>query len=373
MEKNIEEFMEALDASKKYEEGLGDVVHKAGTAIKNFFGTKAGAAQRAVQDAKTNAQTMANQKQADDINAQNVQGMPDDKLAVTLNKAIEKAIKIANDGLQQLQNDKQANQAGKPVENNNEQQNNVQQEQTNEQPQNTQEKQQEALFRRLLALQEAEANKNQKYYKTAIKNLQDIQNLVKPVLTGQKEFDKDTLKSISDKINDQSVQGVLGKNDKKALKAIQQINSTINTKIKSLDNKQQQTQNNSNQQNSQQSADNQTQNSADGGQQQNANNSQQPGVVQSTQNQDQQTQDNSQQQAQDANTQQNKDPAQMQPEEIAQQPEGQQASKEYEELAAAIDNLVKKFGNNKAIRTLGNAWETFKSMNSKGGADKILQ
>ena len=63
----------------------------------------------------------------------------------------------------------------------------------------------------------------------------------------------------------------------------------------------------------------------------------------------------------------------MQPEEIKQQPEGQQASKEYSELESAITNLTKKFGSNKAIKTLGNAWETFKSMNSKGGADKILQ
>ena len=387
MKKNIEEFMEALEASTRYEEGAADLIHKAGTAIKNFFGTNTGAAQRAAQDAQRNAQTQATQQKADEIYAQNMSSVD---LATKINQVITGALKIANKGLNKAAKAEQAAASENPTENNKQNNNSEQTAGENAEvtEENSQQKTQESLTRLLSALYEADASKNQEYYQTAIKNLQDIQNLVKPFLQGQKEFDKKTLKTISDKINDQSIQGVLAKNDKKALQAIQGLNTAINGKIQVLQkSKQQQTQNSNAQNNtaSQPVADNsqqqnteQTQNSS---QEQTQNTTtEQPTNNQQTQqsnNQQQNTdtqQNGTEQQTQTQNTDaQNKDPAQMQPEEIKQQPEGQQASKEYNELESAITNLTKKFGNNKAIKTLGNAWETFKSMNSKGGADKILQ
>lgn len=72
---NIKEsldFVDAIDFAKNlrpYEEGLGDVAHKIGTGIKNFFGTKAGAAQRAAADAQTAQQTAQNQAAANQANA----------------------------------------------------------------------------------------------------------------------------------------------------------------------------------------------------------------------------------------------------------------------------------------------------------------
>lgn len=387
MEKNIEQFMEALEASSKYEEGAADLIHKAGTAIKNFFGTSTGAAQRAAQDAQRNAQTQATQQKADEINAQNMSSVD---LATKINQVITGALKIANKGLNKAAKNEQATDESSAE--NNEQTTGENAEITEE---NSQQKTQESLTGFLSALYEVDASKNQEYYQTAIKNLQDIQNLVKPFLQGQKEFDKKTLKTISDKINDQSIQGVLAKNDKKALQAIQSINTAINGKIQALQkSKQQQTQN-KNDNNAQQNGTEQqtnTQNATtgqpatDNSQQQNTEQTQNTATEQPAGNNQQTQQSNNQQQNTDTqqngaeqqtqaqNTDaQNKDPAQMQPEEIKQQPEGQQVSKEYKELEAAITNLTKKFGNNKAIKTLGNAWDTFNSMSSKDGANRVLQ
>lgn len=67
---NLLEGIETANNIKQYEEGLGDVVHKIGTGIKNVFGTKAGAAQRAVADAQTNAQTAQNNGNAQALNNQ---------------------------------------------------------------------------------------------------------------------------------------------------------------------------------------------------------------------------------------------------------------------------------------------------------------
>lgn len=58
---NLLEGIETANNIKQYEEGLGDLVHKAGNAIKNVFGTKAGAAQD---------QAAANQANANLVNAQ---------------------------------------------------------------------------------------------------------------------------------------------------------------------------------------------------------------------------------------------------------------------------------------------------------------
>lgn len=66
------DFVDAIDFAnglRPYEEGLGDVAHKIGTGIKNFFGTKAGAAQRAAADAQTAQQTAQNQTAANQANA----------------------------------------------------------------------------------------------------------------------------------------------------------------------------------------------------------------------------------------------------------------------------------------------------------------
>lgn len=54
---NLVEGLEAANALRPYDEGVGDVIHKAGNAIKNFFGTSAGAAQRAKADAQVTQQT----------------------------------------------------------------------------------------------------------------------------------------------------------------------------------------------------------------------------------------------------------------------------------------------------------------------------
>lgn len=67
---NLLEGIETANNIKKYDEVLGDLVHKAGNAIKNVFGTKAGAAQRDFDDAKQNLQTAQLNQQAAALNAQ---------------------------------------------------------------------------------------------------------------------------------------------------------------------------------------------------------------------------------------------------------------------------------------------------------------
>lgn len=72
---NLLEGIETANNIKQYEEGLGDLVHKAGNAIKNVFGTKAGAAQRNLKAAQRNLkaaqdQAAANQANANLVNAQ---------------------------------------------------------------------------------------------------------------------------------------------------------------------------------------------------------------------------------------------------------------------------------------------------------------
>ena len=99
--KNLLEGIETANNIKQYDEGLGDLVHKAGNAIKNIFGTKAGAAQRANADAQTAQQTaQINQDTA------NLQAASADQVAQQiidlLNKAFKKDLKI------QVKNDKNA-------------------------------------------------------------------------------------------------------------------------------------------------------------------------------------------------------------------------------------------------------------------------
>ena len=108
---NLLEGIETANNIKQYEEGLGDVVHKVGNAIKNTFGTKAGAAQRAQADAQQNLQTAQANQQANQINAQaNAISAPDaaQNIINLLQKAFGKQIKNyeANGGQQQQQQQK---------------------------------------------------------------------------------------------------------------------------------------------------------------------------------------------------------------------------------------------------------------------------
>lgn len=105
---NLLEGIETANNIKQYEEGLGDVVHKIGTGIKNVFGTKASAAQRAQADAQKNLQTAQANQQANQINAQaNAISASDaaQNIINLLQKAFGKQIKNyeANGGQQQQQ------------------------------------------------------------------------------------------------------------------------------------------------------------------------------------------------------------------------------------------------------------------------------
>ena len=105
---NLLEGIETANNIKQYEEGLGDVVHKIGTGIKNVFGTKAGAAQRAQADAQKNLQTAQANQQANQINAQANEISASDAAQNIINllqKAFGKQIKNyeANGGQQQQQ------------------------------------------------------------------------------------------------------------------------------------------------------------------------------------------------------------------------------------------------------------------------------
>lgn len=103
---NLLEGIETANNIKKYDEALGDLVHKAGNAIKNAFGTKAGAAQRALADAQQNLQAAQVNQQANQINAQaNAISASDaaQNIINLLQKAFGKQIKNyeANGGQQQ--------------------------------------------------------------------------------------------------------------------------------------------------------------------------------------------------------------------------------------------------------------------------------
>ena len=84
------------------------------------------------------------------------------------------------------------------------------------------------------ALNEAAKVGSQQYYKTAQKNLTNVKNMLRPFLTGEKDFTAKDLDDISSLLNDENVSAVLGKNDKKALKAIQNVNGMIKNKKAAL-------------------------------------------------------------------------------------------------------------------------------------------
>ncbi len=68
----------------------------------------------------------------------------------------------------------------------------------------------------------------------AVNDLQNIQKMLQPYLVGSKAFDAKSLQQIQKKLSAPSTQQFFGRNDKKALQALQQINASINNKIKSL-------------------------------------------------------------------------------------------------------------------------------------------
>ena len=238
MEQNTEQFMEALEVSKKIEEagGVAQAFKTIGRGIANAFGTAAGNAKRnaaAAQDAQNVAQTNAQTAQT---KAQ-TNAMDDITLAKTINDAVTKAVGICDKGLEAL--NKQQPQQG-------EQKPQQEQPQNNQAPENSEkggarqlndQEEQERMGESLnfiSALQEAANNNTKTFYNKAKKLLANVQQLVRPFLTGQKKFTAKDIDDISNAINDQSVQQVLGKNDKKSLKIIQNLNAALNTKKETL-------------------------------------------------------------------------------------------------------------------------------------------
>ena len=238
MEQNTEQFMEALEVSKKIEEagGVAQAFKTIGRGIANAFGTAAGnakrnaaAAQDAQQTAQTNAQTAQTKAQTN--------AMDDITLAKTINDAVTKAVGICDKGLEAL--NKQQPQQG-------EQKTQQEQPQNNQAPENSEkggarqlndQEEQERMGESLnfiSALQEATNNNTKTFYNKAKKLLANVQQLVRPFLTGQKKFTAQDIDAVSQAINDQSVQQVLGKNDKKSLKIIQNLNAALNTKKETL-------------------------------------------------------------------------------------------------------------------------------------------
>ncbi len=122
---NLLEGIETANNIKKYDEGLGDLVHKAGNAIKNVFGTKAGAAQRAQADAQQNLQNAQARQQANLMNAQAnaISGAEAAQNIINiLQKSFKKATNAANKEAkkQNNENEKQQNSNGtQQVEGNN--------------------------------------------------------------------------------------------------------------------------------------------------------------------------------------------------------------------------------------------------------------
>lgn len=243
MEQNTEQFMEALEVSKKIEEagGVAQAFKTIGRGIANAFGTAAGNAKRnaaAAQDAQKTAQTNAQTAQT---KAQ-TNAMDDITLAKTINDAVTKAVGICDKGLEAL--NKQQPQQGEQKPQQNNQQTTEQKVKDNEAGKNggvnqlNDEEQQLHDFESAIifanALREAANNNTKTFYNKAKKLLANVQQLVRPFLTGQKKFTAQDIDAVSNAINDQSVQQVLGKNDKKSLKIIQNLNAALNTKKDTL-------------------------------------------------------------------------------------------------------------------------------------------
>lgn len=275
MEQNTEQFMEALEVSKKIEEagGVAQAFKTIGRGIANAFGTAAGnakrnaaAAQDAQQTAQTNAQTAQTKAQTN--------AMDDITLAKTINDAVTKAVGICDKGLEAL--NKQQPQQGEQKPQQNNQQTTEQKVKDNEAGKNggvnqlNDEEQQLHDFESAIifanALREAANNNTKAFYNKAKKLLANVQQLVRPFLTGQKKFTAQDIDAVSNAINDQSVQQVLGKNDKKSLKIIQNLNAALNTKKETLGQEAQPEQQQQSQQGAEQTANSTEQKPAQNGQ-----------------------------------------------------------------------------------------------------------
>lgn len=256
MEQNTEQFLEALEVSNKIEEagGVGQALKTVGRTIANAFGTAAGNAKRNAAAAKDAQQTAQTNAQTAQTNAQ-TNAMDDITLAKTINDAVTKAIGICDKGLQALQ--KQQPQQGNEQPQNNQAPENSEKGGTRQlNDQEEQERMGESL-NFVAALNEAANNNNKTFYNKAKKALAGVQQLVRPFLTGQKQFTDKDIEAVSNAINDQSVQQVLGKNDKKSLKVIQNLNAALNAKKQAIQqNAQPEQQTAQPQQNTEQSAQN---------------------------------------------------------------------------------------------------------------------
>lgn len=101
---NILEGIETANNIQQYEEGLGDIIHKAGNVVKNIFGTKAGAAQRAQADAQQNLQTAQASQQASQMNAQ-ANAISGPEAAQNIINILQKSFKKAQVTQQKATND----------------------------------------------------------------------------------------------------------------------------------------------------------------------------------------------------------------------------------------------------------------------------
>lgn len=84
-----------------------------------------------------------------------------------------------------------------------------------------------------------EEKENAAQAQKSVEDLKAIQGMLQPFLVGSKAFDVKSLQNIQKKISSPSIQQFFGRNDKKALKTLQNINASINSKIKNLQSAQQ--------------------------------------------------------------------------------------------------------------------------------------
>lgn len=254
MEQKTEQFMEALEASGKYEEGaVGNLVKAGAKAVGKWFNNK-------VQNA-----TNAINNKANNINVQN----DDINFAKTLNDSISNALKIAQEELNKVDQNSKKDTSKPSLTPEQQKQAEELEAQFKRQQENSGTAVKESLRSDLFlnAFYEAQSTNTKAYYNKAIKTLQNIQAELRPFLTGQKAFDKESLQKISGLINDSSIQNVLGKDSQEALSIIQKMNASINEKIKGAPGAQQQPQQNSPQETTkpEAAAENPAQHTADSG------------------------------------------------------------------------------------------------------------
>lgn len=240
---NLLEGIETANNIQQYEEAfnLKDKIHTVGNAIKNALGSQAGQAGRANTDAQTALNTAKTNQQAQKTNAQTnaINNALDDlTLAKNLNDIVTNALVIVEKGLASLQQQepkqkkqKQQSQVDPATAQkvaDNEAGKNGGVNQTNDEEEMLRNFESVSTFAN--ALREAADTNTKSFYNKAKKSLTAIQSELRPFLTGQKDFTVADLDNISNLINDQSISTVLGKNDKKALQTIQNVNSMIKNK-----------------------------------------------------------------------------------------------------------------------------------------------